>query len=203
MYEYIHILLYTLFVSFASSTTNTSFAHVNNTTSFFTRLTIPGNKKEEEEKGHITTTMNVPKCQRSFTMLFAALLLSFLTSQCSAQITMATTTLSQSLTTTTIICPSNGTSSSSTRLKSQDPVRSFAEISGAVFSNTHVSPSSSSSSSSTSNTLLYAVTDGLNNNYNRSKVSGGRIGVFDSGTGKRLFSWPYPIRPNLITIGKP
>lgn len=84
---------------------------------------------------------------------------------------------------TILTCPQNQSTSRETRLKGFDPVRRFTEVSGLVFSDQKWN----------NNPLLYAVTDGLNNNTLRgSATRAGRIGVFRSASGARLTSLALP-----------
>jgi len=77
-----------------------------------------------------------------------------------------------------LVCPYNTSSSRSTRLRGYDPVRRFTEISGLVFSDQKYND----------NPLLYVITYGLNNNTELADVSGGRIGVYRSASGRRLLT---------------
>lgn len=84
---------------------------------------------------------------------------------------------------TVLTCPKSNSTSRGTRLRGYDPVRRFTEVSGLVFSD----------QTWNTNPLLYAVTDGLNNNTDRGSVTrGGRIGVFRSASGARLTSLALP-----------
>ena len=118
-----------------------------------------------------TATFKIQPFDRQMLLLSAVLLLVGLSSFCHAQ-------------TVTVGCPAVSARSNGTRLIGRDTIRSFTEVSGLVFSTTQKSPAG--------NPIVYAITDGLNDNYNKSSISGGRIGVFDSLTGLRLTSIQLP-----------
>ena len=74
-----------------------------------------------------------------------------------------------------VVCPSIGTTSQSTRLESSDPVKNFNEISGLALSPNQIAPSG--------DPVLFGVSDG---------GGGERLGMFDSGTGQRLLTLKIP-----------
>ena len=73
-----------------------------------------------------------------------------------------------------IVCPRSGSTLANVSVNGFDPVRRYTEVSGLALSPTQTSPESGEP-------IMYVVNDG-------SDDYGGRIGVYDSGTGLRLLT---------------
>ncbi|CAB9512797.1 expressed unknown protein [Seminavis robusta] len=77
-----------------------------------------------------------------------------------------------------VVCPVSGLTVARQSVNGKDYVRRYTEISGLALSTTQRAPG-------TNNTIMYVINDGRDD-------SGGRIGVYDSGTGERLITLIIP-----------